>query len=180
MKKASCQSLVYIVNSYFFANNRCQLSVSMSTSSQSDYNRNYKYNCNEHSYKLHNVKSYNIAQRAASMPSPTFELYSAAQRSMARSQILTLPNSWCSWQGRFLFASIWGSLLCMIWKVRCPGGKMERLRAKRRCFSFCDLNRARKLFRPFHQTGLAHRVVSFGHVGSDAYQFFRVGLPRLP
>lgn len=99
---------------------------------------------------------------------------------MARAQILTLPNSWCSWQGRFLFASIWGSLLCMIWKVRCPGGKMERLRAKRRCFSFWDLNRARKLFRPFHQTGLAHRVVSFGHVGSDAYQFFRVGLPRFP
>ena len=65
-------------------------------------------------------------------------------------------------------------------KGKMSGGKMERLRAKRRCFSFWDLNRARKLLRSFHQTGLAHRVVSFCHVDSDAYRFFRVGLPRLP
>lgn len=162
MKKASCQSLVYIVNSYFFANNRCQLSVSMSTSSQSDYNRNYKYNCNEYSYKLYNIKSYNTIQHSS---------YSAT---------CCLPppplNSTALHKGRWQDLKFWP---CQTADA-VSGGKMERLRAKRRCFSFWDLNRARKLFRSFHQTGLAHRVVSFCHVDSDAYLFSRVGLPRLP
>lgn len=166
-----------------FANNRCQLSVSMSTSSQSDYNRNYKYNCNEYSYKSYNLKSYNTIQHSATCciyALPHLWTLQRCTKVDGKISNSDLAKQLMQLAGEVFVCFNFGEPTLYDLKGKMSGGKMERLRAKRRCFSFCDLNRARKLFRSFHQTGLAHRVVSFGHVGSDAYEFFRVGLPRLP